>query len=487
MVFLAQVAVLSSSQIQGIREAASLSGIDVTKSLQSHSTKNLTIDIRAPVLVIPIRPTMSDGALVINYSVINCIDMFSFVRSLMVFFMKVMQLGRFQVMSQNQSKQTINIVSHRLSQLSVADLQQLDEKTRSMCYDRLDIKISDISCFFSMGRTNSHLDFLVEKVSIAIELDQCVAPTVPWLHNVIVSGKMAEVKADLSTTKFHRLLQIAEAFEVLRSTTTSGESSHVAALAGSLEAKNSATITCSNLAQTEPSPEDIIDPTALARVLGSQQEAKQLLSQLDANGDNQVTWREYHDWKKCMKERLKHNLLSRVQISMSKFTLSLTNDTDSTRPSESVLEFDVSNFDCFLEMRAFDKKVSITLESIKIQDMLSPFANQGDDFKYLMYTTGAKTSTATDAINSRAFIRINLLTLDQESPDFLDSPVKLNANIEIGSIVFCVEPASIEGLGKFVLLDFLPTKPQPRTGPSGDHKDSRPKKAIPAANKSAHR
>jgi hypothetical protein len=427
------------------------SSVSLGDAFKSHQSLSLTVSLAAPVIIIPVSPTdKKSDVMVVNF-------------------------GHLSLTSPTlQSKTDIGRMKNKLEVLVKSgrnpDDELLDEKDRALCYDRWSVQLTRMEAFLATDgpnwRQSTHAPLLHE-FTVNIDLLRCVAPDIVWLPRMKIAGELPKLALAVSATKVRRLIALGGAFSTLGQQSP-GDMINTGA---KVETHDGDDVTKNR------SKDSILSLEELTLALKSEKDAKQLLSEIDADGNGEVSIREYEAWLVSRRKKVKLDRQLQLSFTLQEVELTISNDI---RHHYDVVKFKIDGIGMVMTKRSFDMHVALHVKSLALEDKVTryvPPTVPTEAFRYILTTkpagrkargflTDSAIAAEQKAADAGSFVSVDYLMTQRESPDFAANPVEQKIDVGVGALILGVDPETVQKVALFFIRDFMPPPSAPSQAPA---------------------
>ncbi|EER23514.1 vacuolar protein sorting-associated protein, putative [Coccidioides posadasii C735 delta SOWgp] len=392
-------------------------------ALEEHKTINAQLDIQAPVIIIPESITAESS---------TCL---------------ILDAGNVCVRSELVDKETIKMVQGKHG----ADYSDQDyEQLQNLMYDRFLLKLHSTQVLIGPGieATKSQLvpgaesrNFhIMDRINIDFVLELCIVPKSTDLTRTRLSGRLPELHASMSDTKYKHLMKLIDIAIPHFDDDSEADSSDekiktISEVPDTRVRSSSVQLTSKEVPIVEQDSESDVDDTGDKTV---QKPAKRPVN-------NHQRMFEF----KFTVDRLRGSL----------YRTDLRDETKDTLLVELVAE----HFQLDYYLRPYDMVAEIVLKSLVVDDHIEQDAPP--EFKQIISSKGFNATEGKDLFQLK-FIRVN-----PQSPEFLKvyEGTEMNLDLSISTINLIVTRKTLLTLLDFILITF--TNPEQRNqAPISDQK-----------------
>ncbi|KMU76460.1 VPS13 protein [Coccidioides immitis RMSCC 3703] len=392
-------------------------------ALEEHKTINAQLDIQAPVIIIPESITAESS---------TCL---------------ILDAGNVCVRSELVDKETIKMVQGKHG----ADYSDQDyEQLQNLMYDRFLLKLHSTQVLIGPGieTTKSQLvpgaesrNFhIMDRINIDFVLELCIVPKSTDLTRTRLSGRLPELHASMSDTKYKHLMKLIDIAIPHFDDDSEADSSDekiktISEVPDTRVRSSSVQLTSKEVPIVEQDSESDVDDTGDKTV---QKPAKRPVN-------NHQRMFEF----KFTVDRLRGSL----------YRSDLRDETKDTLLVELVAE----HFQLDYYLRPYDMVAEIVLKSLVVDDHIEQDAPP--EFKQIISSKGFNATEGKDLFQLK-FIRVN-----PQSPEFLKvyEGTEMNLDLSISTINLIVTRKTLLTLLDFILITF--TNPEQRNqAPISDQK-----------------
>jgi len=470
---------LSTFDSGAAQELSTFSALSIPETVRLHRSIDVSLDIKAPTLVLPRDPTRPGTDVM------------------------VLDLGAVQVTSRVSKRSEQEALADRLAALSAEQLQQLPAANRSCLYDVRLISVKNVQCYLSSGSglsgpasANVKPVYLLEPFHVSAEVHMALTADIHDLPDLRVLGNLPLIQLRLTPQTYTRVINLAATFESILdalSPTSPADTAQQQSLLSTSALQNAQQRLQKSIA---PSPtrnvhddlpqhaaDTTLDLAALAKIMPTLEDAKKLMEQIDVNGDGTITRGEFREWMDRRHKSREHNQTLEVSFAIAAIVLSLSTDAISRGGNlaevagTQVMELRVEALQLNMRQHTHQLKLGLAIGVLSVADLLSKFETS----KYLLNTRvsapavlppgGASpaaltphrpvpasffSSAAAATLTDADFIRVELVTSSEQLASFAANPVDMALRVAFGPVLVCLEPSSLFRCGKFLFDVFVP-------------------------------
>lgn len=196
-----------------VQQVQGFSSSSLSDTLRSHQSMDITLDVKAPTVIVPRDPTTPTSDVL------------------------VLDLGAVKLTSRVQPRKQLDAFSARLAKMSPADQLRLDDVERSKLYDVRSIAIKQVQVYLTVGaalvgiggslnspkgnsgssgginNVNAQRTYLLNPFDVTVELWQCMSSDLLNVPDMRVLGDLPLLNFSLSNSKYTRLMLLLATFE----------------------------------------------------------------------------------------------------------------------------------------------------------------------------------------------------------------------------------------------------------------------------------
>jgi len=412
----------AGATVEGLRQQTR-AGLEFV--LEEHKTLNAKLDLQAPLLIIPESITTKTSVCMI------------------------LDAGHISVQSKLVDHDTMKEIQAKQRQSYTAeDLERLE----SLMYDKFLVKLSSTQLLIGTSieetkaqlvkRDESKSMHIVEKINVDFIVELSIIPKAPNVPKVRVSGNLPVLHAVLSDRKYKNLMTI------INVAIPNFDADELPAQASQ-----------SKLAEKpkRPRPQSAIstksdktrERSASTSFKFSTQEAVILPDSDDDDDDDEAVFQDASAGNVDESLRILQRYIElkfkvdRLQGSMYR------SDPNGEKPDQLLVEAVAENFALDMYVRPYDLVIEPSLGSLVVDDYVE---NPSAEFKSII-SSGDRTE---DAKDKKDLIRIKIVKVKPESPEFMPKyeGVEINIDVDVSTINLIVTRKTLLTLLDFVLITF---------------------------------
>lgn len=388
--------------------------------LRMHTSTSISVQVAAPIVVFPMDPSSAASEVL------------------------VADLGLFKLETIVQNRQDMVTVTEKIAHLEKQDEEMvLSTEDKAKLYDRYQLTVEAIQLYLTneyvswkpSKPAHHHLLTLSEKVA-TLEIGKCISASELRLANLEIKGELPELRLHLSIMDTVQLLAMANTFEQAFAKT---DTLFITELPEDTENKRPILGLDEVLAEAK---DETWGFEGLVKLLGSKYLAQRLLTEADIDGNGSVDTTELRNWWTKYKEKSKQDRLLTCNFRIQQVTLELSDDT-APGVVVSVLKTTASSLGLQMERRPYATDVKLDLSSLLVVDT-----------KTKLEPHLCKLVETSSANGAASFVSATMSLVDDNSPEWAN--LKASCNVRIGGLSVQLHPETVQTVGSFALLKFLP-------------------------------
>ena len=375
-------------------------------ALEEHKTINASIDIQAPIFIIPESITQESTLCMI------------------------LDAGHVSVNSELVDKQTmLDIQSKQKQNYTEEDFKQLE----NLMYDKFKLKLEATQVLIGPGikatraelaaKDDSKNMHLIDRINMDFLIENSILPKAPDVTKMRISGTLPVLHASISDRKYKNLMRLLDVAVPKFESDEPAANDHV----------------------KEPAPKETFDEARARR------KSVQLLETKDKPIlDHELDTDESHeDNKHIEKPANLHQRNFELRFTVEKLQASLYKaDSVESKPDQLLVELVAEHFHLDFYLRPFDMVAEVVLRSLTVDDHIEQ--NSLPEFKQIISSKGFKADEGKDLFIVK-FVKVN-----PESPEFNSTyeSIATNLDVSVSTINVIVTRRTLLTLMDFVLTTF---------------------------------
>jgi len=424
-------------------------------ALEEHKTINASIDLQAPIIIIPEKITEKSTLCMI------------------------VDAGHLSLRSDLIDKNTLkDIQSKQKKQYSDEDFEQLE----SLMYDKFNLKLKSTQVLIGPGieATRAELDseshsknmHLIDRINMEFLLENSIIPKDPNITKTRISGNLPVLHASLSDMKYKNLMKLIDTaipkFDAddEKTSTKLPESNTRPSIAEARAKRKSVQLL------ERPKSEAITDHESDLEEIEEKEKAEQAVKPQDSEKSVQKSTKpDEHVGNIHQRTFELKFVVEKLQASLYK------SDSDDTKPDQLLAELVAERFQFDFYLRPFDMVAEVILQNLYIDDHVED--EPLPEFKQIISSKGFAAEENKDLFTVK-FIKVN-----PESPEFMSTyeGIATNLDVNVSTINIVVTRKTLLTLLDFVLTTF--TSPGDQAASSTDEsralQDANGEGSAPAA------
>ena len=428
----------AGATVEGIRQQTR-AGLEF--ALEEHKTLNASLDVQAPLIIIPESIT-KESAL--------CL---------------ILDAGHVSLNSELVDKDTMrDIQSKQKKQYSDQDFRQLE----GLMYDKFLLKLDSTQLLIGPGiqATKDQLKakddpqnyHIIDRINMDFTLETSIIPKASDLTKTRISGHLPVLHASISDKKYKNLMKLIDIaipkFESDESLDGRTKAPTAKNKAPSAEKSKVAAVMNKERSKSVSTPQQDLD--------------------LDNESDHEADENAKSPTKSVDGEEINlHQRNFEFEFTVDKLQGSLyRSDPDESKPDQLLVELVAEHFYLDFYLRPYDMVAEVLLKSLNVEDYIDE--DPSPEFKKIISSQGFGVDENKDLFDLK-FVKVN-----NDSPEFLSTyeGIATNLDVSMSTLNLVVTRKTLLTLLDFVLVTFASPDPSPPPKAIEDTKDSKKEQDV---------
>lgn len=418
---------VASETLEGIRKETR---IGLENALENHKTVDVSLDVQAPIIVLPEDVTTRDSQHV------------------------VLDAGHVAVRSLLADPQALNAIRAKHSrQYTDEDYRQLED----MMYDRYFIKLEsaqlvlggDYDASMKSIQGEKHTDLhLLERINLSFTLHSSILPRAPNLTKCKLTGNLPNLNIHFSDRKYQTLMRVIDVsiphFDDAGTKTTAAPAPH-----------------------SDNTPFDLVQARRerFAKQLRGEEDAAVLdeygSSESDTSSVSGDVGDQFHESEVRSPDKLGAQqktfefalIVDKVQGTISKSSL------DPAQPDQLLVEAVFQHFRLGVSVLPYQLQVDVNLGSL---DLVDKIVKQAPMFQHMITSRSLESITgkgpATEGVDAHDLVSVRYVQVSKESPDYLEEYDGIDQSIlvDLSTINLMLTRVTVLAVYDWIMLTFVP-------------------------------
>ncbi|CEH13766.1 Vacuolar protein sorting-associated protein [Ceraceosorus bombacis] len=441
---------VASETIEGIRKETR-AGLE--NALENHKTIDLTLDIKAPIIIVPQDVTQRQCQHIV---------------------LDAGHIGMRSVFADQSALDTVK--SKQSKQYTEDDYRQLED----LMYDRFFVKLESMqlvmgpdieSCLSSLtAGSEHHASHLVERINLDFTLHNSILPKAPNLTKFKITGHLPSLRVNFSDNKYKALMSVIDvAIPKLDDDPVDEEPGKLDALGGRSNVLGDAEVSQIQTSRNRQPSAD--DGRGSESGLDLNKVRRQRIASQMRGGDDYLVEQEDDDAEgEAEFEDAEDDTADRINAHQRTFELHFVVDslqgsiykssTDPSKPDRLLVEAVFEGFLLHLAVFPYHMEIDVGLRSLELEDKI---VDQGAVFKHLITSkavdTRGKPATASKASTpDKDLVRVKYVRVQTDSPEFQSvyEGIDQSIHVELSTINITLTRVSVLVVYDWIMNTFVP-------------------------------